>query len=90
MNVIMNQPEFHPDYPNLTDEEIATWWQTDHKEQISAVSLSEQRQVWIGQECFPATELWSDDNGYILIESPAGDVYGIETINIQWVNQEDY
>ena len=42
---------------------------------------------WIGQECFPAKELWSDDNGFALIESPAGDVYGVQTIDLEWIKE---
>ena len=48
-----------------------------------------KRHVWIGLECFPAKELWMDDNGYMLIESPGGTVYGIESINIDWIEEDN-
>ena len=79
--VIINEPKHHPDYAALTSEEIESWWKPGHKQQIQAVSLAEQCQVWIGLESFPAEEIWSDEEGFILIESPAGDVYGVESVN---------
>ena len=48
-------------------------------------SKAEVRSGWIGSECFPATELWSDDNGFMLIESRTGNVYGVHTIDVEWL-----
>ena len=81
ISVTINEPQHHPDYHNLSQEELTNWWTPGHEHQIRAVLLSEQRQVWIGQECFPAKELWTDDNGNMLIESPAGNVYAVESVN---------
>ena len=52
-------------------------------------SKTQHRSGWIGSEHFPATELWSDDNGFMLIESPAGHVFGIQSIDIEWVSTPD-
>jgi len=85
--VIMNEPKHHPDYSNLTDAEVKDWWQPGHTQQIQAVLLSEQRRiitldkVWIGLECFPAKEIWNGGEGFAIIKSPAGDVYGVESVN---------
>ena len=57
--------------------------------QIGKVAYFAKRNIWIGLECFPAKELWMDDNGYMLIESPGGTVYVIESINIDWIEEED-
>ena len=48
-------------------------------------SKAQHRSGWIGDEHFPAKELWSDGNGFMLIESPAGHVFGIKSIDIEWV-----
>ena len=52
-------------------------------------SNPQHRSGWIGSEHFPATELWSDENGFMLIESPSGNVYGIQSIDIEWVKAEE-
>jgi len=62
------------DHDNLSDLDFET-----------GGSKAEARSGWIGSECFPATELWSDDNGFMLIESPGGNVYGVHTIDVEWV-----
>ena len=62
------------DHDNLSDLDFET-----------SGSKAEARSGWIGPSCFPATELWSDDNGFMLIESPAGNVYGVHTIDIEWL-----
>ena len=50
-------------------------------------SQSQHRSGCIGDEHFPARELWSDDNGFTLIESPAGHVFGIQSVDIEWVEE---
>ena len=79
--VIINEPKHHPDFATLTDEEIKSWWKPGHMQQIQAVLLSEQRQVWIGKDSFPAQEIWNDGEGFSLIESPGGNVYKVESVN---------
>jgi len=46
-------------------------------------SKGQHRSGWIGKDHFPATEIWSDDNGFMLIESPAGNVFGVQTIDLE-------
>ncbi len=48
-------------------------------------SKAQHRSGWIGSEHFPAKELWSDDNGFTLIKSPAGHVFGVQSIDIESV-----
>ena len=50
-------------------------------------SKAQHRSGWIGAEHFPAKELWSDGNGFMLIESPAGHVFGIQSIDIDWIQE---
>jgi hypothetical protein len=63
---------------------------------ISAQSISAHsywdsttKQELLGIEVFPATQLWSDDTGLALIETKAGDLYMVQTIDLEYLEQND-
>ena len=64
--------------------------------QISAQSISTHsywdgttKRASLGIEAFPATQVWSDDTGLALIQTQAGDLYMVQTIDLEYLEQND-
>ncbi len=63
-----------------------------HEVQISAQKIAAhsywdgttQREL-LGIEVFPATQLWSNDTGLAVIQTRAGDLYMVQTIDLEYV-----
>ena len=67
-----------------------------HEVQISAQKIAAhsywdgttQREL-LGIEVFPATQLWSNDTGLAVIQTRAGDLYMVQTIDLEYLEHND-
>lgn len=70
--------------------------ETDEIPEISAQSISAHsywdgttKRELLGIDVFPATQLWSDDTGLALIKTKGGDPYMVQTIDLEYLEQND-